>query len=241
MKIFPAIDLRGGRVVRLTRGDFDRMNVYGEDPAAAARAFRAAGADCLHVVDLDGARAGTPQNGDALRAIAAVEGLFVQVGGGLRSPQAVEETLALGARRVILGTAALSDAPFLDAMLKQYGERIAVGVDARDGRVAVDGWTRTTGEDAFSFCRSLQERGVSTVVYTDVSRDGMLAGANLEAYRRLCALDGLRIIASGGIHSAGEIARLRDMGVDGAIVGKALYEGKLTVQAALEAAKGGRA
>ena len=154
MKIFPAIDLRGGRVVRLTRGDFDRMNVYGEDPAAAARAFRAAGADCLHVVDLDGARAGTPQNGDALRAIAAVEGLFVQVGGGLRSPQAVEETLALGARRVILGTAALSDAPFLDAMLKQYGERIAVGVDARDGRVAVDGWTRTTGEDAFSFCRS---------------------------------------------------------------------------------------
>ncbi|MED9957597.1 MAG: 1-(5-phosphoribosyl)-5-[(5-phosphoribosylamino)methylideneamino]imidazole-4-carboxamide isomerase [Christensenellales bacterium] len=241
MKIFPAIDLRGGRVVRLTRGDFDRMNVYGEDPAAAARAFRAAGADCLHVVDLDGARAGTPQNGDALRAIAAVEGLFVQVGGGLRSPQAVEETLALGARRVILGTAALSDAPFLDAMLKQYGERIAVGVDARDGRVAVDGWTRTTGEDAFSFCRSLQERGVSTVVYTDISRDGMLAGANLEAYRRLCALDGLRIIASGGIHSAGEIARLRDMGVDGAIVGKALYEGKLTVQAALEAAKGGRA
>lgn len=241
MKIFPAIDLRGGRVVRLTRGDFDRMNVYGEDPAAAARAFRAAGADCLHVVDLDGARAGTPQNGDALRAIAAVEGLFVQVGGGLRSPQAVEETLALGARRVILGTAALSDAPFLDAMLKQYGERITVGVDARDGRVAVDGWTRTTGEDAFSFCRSLQERGVSTVVYTDISRDGMLAGANLEAYRRLCALDGLRIIASGGIHSAGEIARLRDMGVDGAIVGKALYEGKLTVQAALEAAKGGRA
>ena len=241
MKIFPAIDLRGGRVVRLTRGDFDRMNVYGEDPAAAARAFRAAGADCLHVVDLDGARAGTPQNGDALRAIAAVEGLFVQVGGGLRSPQAVEETLALGARRVILGTAALSDAPFLDAMLKQYGERIAVGVDARDGRVAVDGWTRTTGEDAFSFCRSLQERGVSTVVYTDISRDGMLAGANLEAYRRLCALDGLRIIASGGIHSAGEIARLRDMGVDGAIVGKALYEGKLTGQAALEAAKGGRA
>ena len=241
MKIFPAIDLRGGRVVRLTRGDFDRMNVYGEDPAAAARAFRAAGADCLHVVDLDGARAGTPQNGDALRAIAAVEGLFVQVGGGLRSPQAVEETLALGARRVILGTAALSDAPFLDAMLKQYGERIAVGVDARDGRVAVDGWTRTTGEDAFSFCRSLQERGVSTVVYTDISRDGMLAGANLEAYRCLCALDGLRIIASGGIHSAGEIARLRDMGVDGAIVGKALYEGKLTVQAALEAAKGGRA
>ena len=241
MKIFPAIDLRGGRVVRLTRGDFDRMNVYGEDPAAAARAFRAAGADCLHVVDLDGARAGTPQNGDALRAIAAVEGLFVQVGGGLRSPQAVEETLALGARRVILGTAALSDAPFLDAMLKQYGERIAVGVDARDGRVAVDGWTRTTGEDAFSFCRSLQERGVSTVVYTDISRDGMLAGANLEAYRRLCALDGLRIIASGGIHSAGEIARLRDMGVDGAIVGKALYEGKLTEQAALEAAKGGRA
>ena len=241
MKIFPAIDLRGGRVVRLTRGDFDRMNVYGEDPAAAARAFRAAGADCLHVVDLDGARAGTPQNGDALRAMAAVEGLFVQVGGGLRSPQAVEETLALGARRVILGTAALSDAPFLDAMLKQYGERIAVGVDARDGRVAVDGWTRTTGEDAFSFCRSLQERGVSTVVYTDISRDGMLAGANLEAYRRLCALDGLRIIASGGIHSAGEIARLRDMGVDGAIVGKALYEGKLTVQAALEAAKGGRA
>lgn len=241
MKIFPAIDLRGGRVVRLTRGDFDRMNVYGEDPAAAARAFRAAGADCLHVVDLDGARAGTPQNGDALRAIAAVEGLFVQVGGGLRSPQAVEETLELGARRVILGTAALSDAPFLDAMLKQYGERIAVGVDARDGRVAVDGWTRTTGEDAFSFCRSLQERGVSTVVYTDISRDGMLAGANLEAYRRLCALDGLRIIASGGIHSAGEIARLRDMGVDGAIVGKALYEGKLTVQAALEAAKGGRA
>ena len=217
------------------------MTVCGEAPAAAARAFRAAGADCLHVVDLDGARAGTPQNGDALRAIAAVEGLFVQVGGGLRSPQAVEETLALGARRVILGTAALSDAPFLDAMLKQYGERIAVGVDARDGRVAVDGWTRTTGEDAFSFCRSLQERGVSTVVYTDISRDGMLAGANLEAYRRLCALDGLRIIASGGIHSAGEIARLRDMGVDGAIVGKALYEGKLTVQAALEAAKGGRA
>lgn len=236
MKIFPAIDLRGGRVVRLTQGDYDQMKVYGEDPLATAQSFAHAGAQSLHVVDLDGAKEGVPQNLETIRRITAGTRLFVQAGGGIRTLARIEQLLDAGARRVILGTAALRDEAFLQKALAQYGEKIAVGVDVRDGKVAVGGWLETSDVDGMAFCRTLRDLGVHTVIYTDISRDGKLAGTNLAAYWALAGLTGLAIIASGGITQVREIETLRDMGIYGAIVGKALYEGKIALADALCAA-----
>jgi len=239
MIILPAIDLKDGQVVRLTQGDYTRMDVYDSDPAAVAQRFKAAGATHLHVVDLDGARDGVPGNREAIRALLGVGGLFIQAGGGLRDAAAVESALAQGIDRVILGTAALRDQDFLKAMLRAHGERIAVGVDARDGNVAVDGWLETTGTDALDFCRRLRDLGTRTVIYTDIARDGLLSGPNLSAYRALWGLSGLDIIASGGVSGEDDLAALRALGVYGAIVGKALYTGKLDLAKALEFEKGG--
>lgn len=239
MILYPAIDLRDGRVVRLTEGDFDRMTVYGDDPLAVARGFAAAGATHLHVVDLDGAKEGAPRNAAVLRTLCAQSGLWVQTGGGLRTPERVEAALALGVGRVILGTAALEDPVFLAQMVAQHGEKVAVGVDARDGMVATAGWQTVSSEDAMDFCVRLQDLGVTTVIYTDIARDGRMIGTNLDAYRRLAKLLGLQIIASGGISSYEELATLRDMGMHGAILGKALYEGRLTLEKALAVAEGG--
>lgn len=238
MDIFPAIDLKEGRVVRLTEGDYGRMDVYGDDPAAVAEGFRAAGATYLHVVDLDGARDGTPKNREALRALSGVKGLLVQTGGGLRTRERVEEALALGVFRVILGTAALRDPDFLRAMVRAYGEKIAVGVDARGGKAAVSGWLQTTDTDAMAFCVSLRDLGVRTVIYTDISRDGKLSGPNLAAYQALSEIGGLRIIASGGVSGEADIAALLKTGVHGAIIGKALYEGRIDLARALKIAAG---
>lgn len=236
MKIFPAIDLLGGQVVRLTEGDYNNVKSYGVDPLETALAFKAAGASGLHVVDLDGAREGTPRNFAVLERLAAESGLFIQTGGGIRSPERVRDVLALGVGRVILGTAALRDPAFLREMVDAYGPKIAVGVDAREGKVAVAGWLDVSDTDAMAFCRHLQEMGVQTVIYTDISRDGQMAGTNLHAYQALRAIDGLNVVASGGITDEAEIVALRDMGTYGAILGKALYEKRLDLASVLRIA-----
>lgn len=237
MQIYPAIDLLGGQVVRLTEGDYDQVRAYGLDPVETALGFAAAGAKNLHVVDLDGAKEGTPRNFDVLKRLAAETGLFIETGGGIRTPARVADVLALGVSRVILGTAALRNPAFLKDMLAQYGDKIAVGVDARDGKVAVGGWLEVSDTDAMAFCAQLRDMGVKTVIYTDIARDGQLAGTNLDAYRSLRQVDGLDVIASGGITGEDEIAALRDMGTYGAIVGKALYEGRLDLARVLQIAR----
>lgn len=233
MELFPAIDLRGGKAVRLVQGDYDQMTVYSDQPWEVAQAFRRQGGRNLHLVDLDGAKEGAPVNLETIRRIVSVGGFFVEVGGGIRTEQRVAEYLEMGVSRVILGTAAVTDPAFLDQMVARYGGRIAVGVDARDGRVATHGWLETTELDSFAFCRDLRRRGVQTVIYTDISRDGKLAGTNLEAYRRLCGIEGLEVVASGGITALEELRQLDAMGVAGAILGKALYTGRLRLDEAV--------
>ena len=227
MEIFPAIDLRGGQVVRLKEGDYGQMKVYSPDPVEMARRFKAQGAANLHVVDLDGAKDGAPANFEVISRIAGEAGLFIQVGGGIRDDERVRRYLKASVGRVILGTAAVKNPPFLRAMVEKYGEKIAVGVDARDGRVAVSGWLEVTELDSLEFCRRLAALGVKTVIYTDIARDGRMEGTNLEAYRALRAIEGLDVVASGGISFEEEILALKEMGNYGAILGKALYENKL--------------
>ena len=237
MRIFPAIDLRGGRVVRLTQGDYDRMTVYGDDPAATAEGFLREGAACLHAVDLDGAKDGGPKNREVIAALAKLP-LFLQVGGGMRTEDDIEQTLALGVDRVILGTVAVTDFAFTARMGQKYGARLAVGVDAKDGFVAIHGWKTVTDTPSFDFCRRLTDVGIGTVIYTDIGRDGLLSGANLAAYEKLQAIPGLNVVASGGISYETEIAALRGLGVYGAIVGKALYAGTLSLRRVLQIANG---
>ena len=237
MNIFPAIDLYEGQAVRLFKGDYAQMTVYSDDPPALARQFRDGGAQFLHVVDLEGARdAGTPNLG-MVRKIVEYGGLRTQVGGGIRSADTVKKYLDIGVMRVILGTAALEDPDFLAEMLEKYGERIAVGVDVRDGMVAVRGWLETSSTECFDFIGRLAGMGVRTVICTDISRDGAMRGANLELYRRLSESFGLDIVASGGVSSLDDIRVMRGMGLYGAILGKALYTGGIKLGEALEAAK----
>ena len=237
MKIFPAIDLRFGNVVRLSKGDYNAMNTYSENPREIARLFKAHGAQNLHIVDLDGAKDGKPTNFDAVSAIISEGGLFTEVGGGIRSEERINDYLSLGVSRVILGTVAITDFDFTRRMVQKYGERIAIGVDARDGMVAVGGWLETSGQNSVDFCKSLADIGVKTVIYTDISKDGMLSGTNLEIYKILSEIKGLDIIASGGISFESEITQLKDMGIHGAIVGKAIYESKLDLKKVIEIAK----
>ena len=234
MELFPAIDLRQGRAVRLVQGDYSRMTVYSDQPAQVAERFRRQGARNLHLVDLDGAKEGAPVNFDTVKEIVAQGGLFVEVGGGIRTERRVARYLETGVDRVILGTAAVADPDFLQRMVERYGPRIAVGVDAREGKVATHGWLQTTGLDSFDFCAHLRELGVRTVIYTDIARDGGLAGTNLPAYRRLAGLEGLAVVASGGITALEELKELAAMGVAGAVLGKALYTGRLRLDEAVK-------
>lgn len=233
MEIFPAIDLKDGQVVRLTQGDYNKVEVYATDPAAIARQFRQAGARNLHVVDLDGARDGVAVNHQAIRAIARTERLFIEVGGGIRDEARIATYLELGVGRVILGTVAVEDPAFTAAMIKKYGDAIAVGVDARDGKVAVKGWLETTALDSLAFCLQLEKMGLATIIYTDIARDGAMEGTNRDIYRTLRQTLGLNIIASGGISSLEDVAALREIGVHGAILGKALYTGALDLREVL--------
>ena len=234
MNLFPAIDLRGGKVVRLTQGDYDRMTVYGEDPCAQARQFVEAGARYLHVVDLDGAKDGTLSNYGSIAALAKQGGLYIEVGGGIRTEERIEKYLSLGVDRCILGSVAVTDFDFTARMLKRYGERIAVGVDAKDGFVAIHGWKEVSAEKGVDFCRRLRDAGVKTVIYTDISRDGAEQGTNLDLYRELAEIEGLEITASGGISSIEELRELQTIGTKAAILGKALYTGRLDLKAVIE-------
>lgn len=234
MQIFPAIDLRGGQVVRLYQGDYDQETVYGADPAAQAREFLDAGARYLHVVDLDGARDGTLANFESIAAIARQGGLFIEVGGGIRTEERIRRYLDLGVSRCILGTIAVKGFNFTARMAQAYGDRIAVGVDARDGYVAVNGWKELSQERGVDFCRRLRDAGVRTVIYTDISRDGAGRGTNLELYEELVRIEGLDVTASGGVSSLEELRRLEGMGVRAAILGKALYDGRLDLRTVIE-------
>ena len=234
MQIFPAIDLRGGQVVRLYQGDYDQETVYAADPCAVARDFLAAGARYLHVVDLDGARDGTLANFETIAALVRQGGLYIEVGGGIRTEERIRRYLDLGVGRCILGTIAVKDFAFTERMAQKYGDRIAVGVDARDGFVAVSGWKELSEERGVDFCRRLRDAGVKTVIYTDISRDGAEQGTNLDLYRELAGIEGLDITASGGVSSIEELRELQTIGTKAAILGKALYTGRLDLKTVME-------
>ena len=234
MQIYPAIDLSGGQVVRLYQGDYDQMTVYGADPCAVARDFIAAGAKYLHVVDLDGAKDGTLANFESIAAIAKQGGLYIEVGGGIRTEERIQQYLDLGVGRCILGTIAVKDFDFTARMAQKYGDKIAVGVDARDGYVAINGWKELSSETGIEFCKRLRDVGVKTVIYTDISRDGAEKGTNLELYRELAKIEGLDITASGGVSSLEELKELQTIGTHAAILGKALYTGRLDLKTVVE-------
>lgn len=233
MKLYPAIDLRGGQAVRLYQGDYDQMTVYNPDPVAQAKAFAAAGARYLHVVDLDGAKDGLAVNFATIRSITAAGDLFVEAGGGIRDQQRIEDYLALGVGRCILGTVAVRDFDFTARMARTYGDKIVVGVDMKDGYVAVSGWKELTPEPGLDFCRRCADAGVKALIVTDISRDGTLQGTNMQLYRDLLTIPGVEITASGGIARMEELDELRTMGCHAAILGKSIYTGAIDLAQAV--------
>ncbi|OAN36312.1 1-(5-phosphoribosyl)-5-((5-phosphoribosylamino)methylideneamino)imidazole-4-carboxamide isomerase [Chloroflexus islandicus] len=237
MEIIPAIDLKDGRCVRLYQGDFAQMTVYADDPVAVARSWQAQGATRLHLVDLDGARAGRPQNVDAVLAITQAVQIPVQLGGGLRREEDVEAALALGVERVIIGTAAIAETELVARLLHRFGEQIVIGIDARNGMVATDGWTVTSTVAATMLAAQMAALGARRIIYTDISRDGALSGPNFTALAELIRADGPAIIASGGIATLDHVRRLAQLGVEGAIIGKALYVGAISLPEALAVAQ----
>ena len=233
MRIFPAIDLRGGKVVRLTQGDYGQMQTYGDSPVETAKMFEQMGAKHLHVVDLGAAKDGGNENFDVICQIAKNTNLFIETGGGIRSEDKIKKYIDAGIDRLILGTAAINNFPFLCEMVGKYGDHIAVGVDAKDSMVAVNGWLDVTDVNSFDFCEKLRDNGVSTVIYTDISKDGKLAGTNVEAYKQLKKIKNLNVIASGGISSMDDIKALCEFDCYGAIIGKAIYENKIDLKEVL--------
>ncbi len=237
MKLFPAIDLYEGKAVRLYKGDYAQMTVYSNDPASVAADFAASGATCIHIVDLEGAKSGTTPNFDTVCKIKATSGLFCEIGGGIRSMDVIDQYLSAGIDRVILGTAAVGNLDFVKAAVEKYGERIAVGADLKDGYVAVKGWIEKTDLLAEDFFAQMQDVGVKTVICTDISKDGAMMGTNLELYRKLSQKFSVQIVASGGVSSLEDVKRLREMGLYGAIIGKAYYTGAINLKEAAEVVK----
>jgi phosphoribosylformimino-5-aminoimidazole carboxamide ribotide isomerase len=238
MDIYPAIDILGGKAVRLTRGDYATGEVFSDDPVKVLQGFRKQGAQFLHVVDLDGAKDGSIANFAIIRRLAAEGGVFMEVGGGIRNEERVRSYLELGVGRVILGTAAVRDFSFAEKMAARYPGRIAVGVDAKDGFVAVDGWKTVTDTDAYLFCARCAEAGIDKVIFTDIATDGGMAGTNMEAFRKLSQIKGLDVIASGGISDETELRALRVLSVSGAILGKAIYKGLIDLSRAVQIGRG---
>jgi phosphoribosylformimino-5-aminoimidazole carboxamide ribotide isomerase len=238
MILYPAIDLKGGQCVRLRRGDMNRATVFNTDPAAQARAFVEAGARWLHLVDLDGALAGKAENEAAVRAILAAVSVPVQLGGGIRDREAIARWLDAGMARVILGTAALVNPELVKAACREFPRRIAVGIDARQGKVAVRGWVETSEVTALDLARRFEDAGVAALVYTDIERDGMMQGVNIEATAALAEVIGIPVIASGGVSSLDDVRALRRRQIPGAILGRALYEGRIDLAEALAVAGG---
>lgn len=233
MDLFPAIDLRGGKAVRLLRGDYDKMTVYSDSPLEVACDFKRAGADYLHVVDLDGAKDGNTPNYEVIGKIVTESGLKVEVGGGIRSIAIAEQYLNLGVMRVIIGTAAVTDPDFLLDAVNRFGDKIAVGVDIKDGFVATHGWTQTSAESCDDFCQKLQDIGVKTVICTDISKDGAMQGVNEELYEKLTQRFSMNIIASGGVSVMDDLIKLSKIGVHGAILGKSIYTGSIDLAEAV--------
>ena len=237
MLIYPAIDLYEGKAVRLYKGDYAQMTVYNENPVEVAKDFLQSGAFCIHLVDLEGAKSGTTPNLDTVCAIKKETGLFCEIGGGIRSMEVVSRYLDAGLDRVILGTAAVTDPGFAREAVEAYGEKIAIGVDIKDGYVAVKGWTEKSTLEAFAFCGDMEKLGIKTLICTDISKDGAMQGPNADLYARLSRELGMNIIASGGVSSLDDIKRLAAMQLHGAIVGKAYYTGAVDLKEAMEAAK----
>ena len=233
MTIYPAIDLYEGKAVRLIRGDYEQMTVYSDDPVSVALGFKEAGATAVHVVDLAGARDGKPTSFDVIKRIVEQSGLLVQVGGGIRTRDIIKQYLDIGVKRTILGTAAVSTPGFLAEMVSTYGDAIAVSVDIKDGLVAIKGWTELSDQDALTFCEAVENIGVKTLISTDISKDGLLGGTNIELYRTLREKLSMTLIASGGITSVEEVKTLAELGMDGAILGKAIYTGNIDLAEAI--------
>ena len=235
MKIFPAIDLYENKAVRLFKGDYAQMTVYDENPVAVAKRFKSLGAECIHVVDLAGAKEGAPVHQALVKEIVEETGLFVEIGGGVRNMQTVDAYIGAGAGRVILGTAAVTDEEFLKTALKKYGEKIAVGADIVDGKIAVKGWVEQSRYGIDEFLQKMQALGVKTVICTDISKDGAMKGTNQDLYKQLTQSYTMQIIASGGVSSIDDLQSLKANGVYGAIVGKAYYIGAIDLRQAIEA------
>ena len=238
MYIIPAIDLIDGKAVRLQKGDYNKVTVYSDSPAEVAESFERDGAKMLHVVDLDGAKDGTTANFDTVKEIIRRTGLSVEIGGGVRNIERVKKYIDIGVDRVIIGTAAITDPDFLKEAVKLYGEKIVVGVDVKDGYVAIKGWLEVSEVSCNDFCEQLCALGVKTVICTDISKDGMMSGTNLELYRDLSRRFGMNIIASGGVSSLDDVRALKQMNIYGAILGKALYTGAVKLTDAVSVSEG---
>lgn len=237
MIILPAIDLLGRKAVRLLKGDYNQVTVYSDSPLEVAEKFKSLGATHIHMVDLDGAKYGTTPNMDIVAEVAENTGLFVEIGGGIRSMETVKKYIDAGISRVILGTAAICDEAFLKEAVKAYGEKIAVGADVKDGKIAVKGWLEQSDVTLDEFFLKMQDLGVKNIICTDISRDGAMRGTNLELYRELSAKYSLDITASGGVSSIEDVKRLREMNLYGAIIGKAYYTGAVDLKEAIEVAR----
>lgn len=237
MKIFPAIDLYGGKAVRLLKGDYNAMTVYSDNPIEIATDFYASGAKYMHVVDLEGAKSGETPNIETVKRLVRESDMFVEVGGGIRNIEVAKRYIDAGVGRVILGTAALTDRQFLVEAIRLFGEKVAVGVDIKDSYVAIKGWTEKSEKKAIDFCRELEELGVSTIISTDISRDGAMRGTNRELYKKLSRELSLNVIASGGVSSIDDVRSLREMELYGAIIGKAYYTKAISLKEAIEVAK----
>lgn len=237
MLIFPAVDLYEGQAVRLYKGDYARKTVYSDDPVSVALDFRKCGATHVHLVDLEGAKNGDTPNLDTVLRIKNETGLFCEIGGGIRTMDVIDRYLSGGLDRVILGTAAVTDKGFVEKAVAKYGEKIVVGIDIKDGEVAIKGWTESSGVDAFEFCERMQNVGVKTVICTDISKDGAMIGTNRELYRELSERFSIDITASGGVSSLEDVEALRRLDIYGAIIGKAYYTGAIDLSRAVEVAK----
>lgn len=237
MIILPAIDLLGRKAVRLLKGDYNQVTVYSDSPLEVAEKFKSLGATHIHMVDLDGAKYGIAPNMDIVAEVAEKTGLFIEIGGGIRSMETVKKYIDAGISRVILGTAAICDEDFLKEAVKAYGEKIAVGADVKDGKIAVKGWLEQSDVTLDEFFLKMQDLGVKNIICTDISRDGAMRGTNLELYRELSAKYSLDITASGGVSSIEDVKRLREMNLYGAIIGKAYYTGAVDLEEAIEVAR----
>lgn len=237
MNIFPAIDLFDGKAVRLFKGDYNEMTVYSENPPELCRDFEVCGAKFLHIVDLEGAKTGETPNIEVVKEIIKTTNLFTEIGGGIRSMETVDKYIDAGIGRVILGTAAVKDPDFLKEALDKYQDKIAVGVDIKDGKVAIKGWTEKSELDGEEFCKAMQDLGVKTIICTDISKDGAMMGTNHELYERLQKNLCIDIVASGGVSTIDDVKRLREKDLYGCIIGKAYYTGAINLKDAIEEAK----